>query len=177
MRKLIVSTLMSLDGVFESPNSWAGAYFDQDAASRSLARLQEADAMLMGRKTYEYFAPMWSAVSGPYADRINAMRKYVFSSSLPSVEWTNSVLIRDDVVESVTDLKSQEGRDLVVYGSGQLTQTLLEHDLVDLLDVWVHPVIVGSGAAQFRPTYSKGLRFLSAEPRPNGVASLKYASL
>jgi dihydrofolate reductase len=82
MRKLIVSSLVSLDGVYGDPQSWAGDYFDEQAVAASLAVLLDSDAMLMGRNTYEYFAPAWSSPSGPYLERINEMRKYVFSSTL-----------------------------------------------------------------------------------------------
>lgn len=174
MRKLIVSTLVSLDGVAADPRSWAGGYFDEDAVQRSLAQLTRSDAMLMGRTTYEYFQPAWSVMPGPYADRINAIRKYVFSSSLGSVDWNNAALIPGDVVDAVTELKHQGGGDLVVYGYGQLAQTLLEHDLVDELDFWVHPVILGRGTPLFRHGKTTTLRLISVDHRPAGVAVLRF---
>src|SRR5258706_14427541 len=87
MRELIVSSLVSLDGVYGDPQSWASDYFDDQAAEESLAVLLDSDAMLMGRRTYEYFAPAWSAPSGPYLERINEIRKYVFSSTLTAAAW------------------------------------------------------------------------------------------
>jgi len=96
MRKITVGCLMSLDGVTADPRSWASAYFDERAVSDSLAKLERTDAMLMGRGAYEYFQPAWSGASGPYMDRINAIRKYVFSSTLDAVDWSNAELVRDD---------------------------------------------------------------------------------
>lgn len=175
MRKLIVSSLVSLDGVSGDPQSWASAYFDQEAGERALARLLASDAMLMGKNTYEYFAPAWSAMAGPYPDRINAIRKYVFSSTLQSVEWNNSTIISGDVVGGVSDLKQQGDGHLVVYGYGQLAQTLLEHDLVDELDFWIHPIVLGHETPLFRPGQTKALRLISVEERSNGVVSLLYS--
>jgi dihydrofolate reductase len=162
MRKITVGCLVSLDGVSADPQSWASAYFDEDAVQRSLAKLEQADAMLMGRRAYEYFQPGWSRASGPYMDRINAIRKYVFSNTLDAVDWSNAELVRGDAVEAVRRLDG----DLVVYGYTRLAQALLAHDLVDELDFAIHPVMLG---------VMKPLRLLSTEPRPNGVVSITLA--
>ena len=98
--------------------------------------------MLMGRSTYEYFADVMPGETGPYADAINAIRKYVFSSTLESAHWNNSTIIREDVVTAVTKLKEQDGRDLIMYGYGRLSRTLLENHLVDEIRFSVHPVLV-----------------------------------
>jgi dihydrofolate reductase len=129
----------------------------------------------MGRNTYEYFAPAWSVMTGAYPERINAIRKYVFSSTLTSAKWNNSVIIAGDPVPAVAELKDQDGADLVIYGYGQLTQTLLENDLVDELDIWLHPVVLGQGTPLFRPGKHKALRLIDATARPSGVVSLRYA--
>jgi dihydrofolate reductase len=167
MRKLIVGALMSLDGVQEAPQSWALPWFDDDAARRSLERLLAADAMLMGRGTYEYFAPAWPQATGEYADRVNAIRKYVFSRTLTSADWNNTTIVPDDAVRRVRELKDEGGGDLVIYGFGRLARTLLENDLVDVLDLWIHPVALGDGR-------STALRLSGTEQRPNGVVSLVY---
>src|SRR5579875_871063 len=158
MRKLIVSTLVSLDGVFEDPRSWAGPYFDDRAAAESLAKLQERDAMLMGRATYDYFAPAWSVATGAYPERINEMKKYVFSRTLTSAEWNNSTIIADDPVRTIAEMKKQGDGDLIIYGYGRLSQTLVEHDLVDELVFAIHPVILGSGASISRPAVPRTLQ-------------------
>jgi dihydrofolate reductase len=98
MRKLIVSSLVSLDGIYGDPQSWAGDYFDEHAAAQSLAVLLDSDAMLMGRKTYEYFVPAFSSPSGRYLEQINEMRKYVFSSTLTAADWNNTTIIPGDPV-------------------------------------------------------------------------------
>jgi dihydrofolate reductase len=174
MRNLVISTLVSLDGVASDPQSWAGPYFDAEAAEHSLRRLEDADAFLMGRGSYEYYVPAWPAASGPYMDRLNAMPKYVFSSTLARAEWNNATVVRGDVVEAVRELKAQDGGELVVYGYGQLTRTLLEHDLVDDLSFWVHPIMVGEGTPIFRAGQSKTLRLRGTEVRSSGVVSLSY---
>jgi dihydrofolate reductase len=157
MRKLIESTLVSVDGVIGDPQVWAEPYFDDEAGKRALKQLLVSDAMLMGRRTYEMFAAMWPASTGAYADRMNTIRKYVFSSTLQTAEWSNSTIISGDVPAAVSELKQQNGQDLVMYGHGSLGQTLLEHRLLDELRLWVHPLIVGRGAmlsarAQTRPS-------------------------
>jgi dihydrofolate reductase len=174
MRKLRIGALVTLDGVQQEPRSWAAPYFDETAAEESLAKLLAADAMLMGRRTYEYFAPAWPLATGPYADRVNAIPKYVFSSTLESVEWTGATLVRDDAVRSVRELKEQDGGDLVVYGFGRLGRALLEHELVDDLDLWVHPVLVGGDAPAPWPGPPLSLTLQRVEQRSKGVVSLRY---
>ncbi len=175
MRSLIVSSLVSLDGVHGDPQSWIGDYFDQQAVEESLAVLLESDAMLMGKNTYEYFAPAWSSASGPYLERINEMRKYVFSSTLTTADWNNTTIIPGDPVSAVRELKEQGDKNLVIYGYGQLAQTLLEHSLVDTLNFVINPVMVGGGTTLFRPGKRTNLRLVSATERRNGVITLSYA--
>lgn len=163
MRKIIVSAFVSLDGVTENPSSWAT--FDPDSGDEAAQALQALDGMLMGRGTYEYFADVMPQQTGPYADAINAIRKYVFSSTLESADWNNSTIIRDDVVAAVTKLKQEDGGDLMMYGYGRLSRTLLEHHLVDEIRFSVHPVLVG----QTLP-----LKLIGATPSPSGVVALTY---
>jgi dihydrofolate reductase len=174
MRNLVISTLVSLDGVASDPQAWAGTYFDAEAAESSRRRLLGADAFLMGRGTYEYFVPAWPAASGPYMDRLNAMPKYVFSSTLERAEWNNATIVRSDVVEAVRELKAQDGGELVVYGYGQLSRTLLEHDLVDDLSFAVHPIMLGTGTPIFRQGQTTALQLRSTEVRSSGVVALSY---
>jgi len=177
MRKLIVSSLVSLDGVYGDPQSWASDYFDDQAAEESLAVLLDSDAMLMGRRTYEYFAPAWSAPSaraGPYLERINEIRKYVFSSTLTAAAWNNSTVVSGDPAAAVGQLKQQGAGHLVVYGYGLLAQTLLEHGVVDELNLGIHPVMLGSGTTLFRPGKRTNLRLVSVTQRGNGVVTLSY---
>jgi dihydrofolate reductase len=151
MRKIIEYTLVSVDGVFSGGD--ISGFFDyrDDAYLRDgLGQLLACDAMLMGRNTYENFAKIWPGRTHPWADRINAIQKYVFSSKLEKAEWTNSTIVRGDVVAEVTRLKQQEGRDLLVYGLGLLGETLLRQHLLDVLDLSIYPLVVGQGKQFFR---------------------------
>jgi dihydrofolate reductase len=164
MRKIINSAFVSLDGVTEDPRSWAT--FDPDSGEEAAEALQALGGMIMGRGTYEYFADVMPQQTGPYADAINAIRKYVFSSTLESTDWNNSTIIRDDdVVAAVTKLKQEDGGDLMIYGYGRLSRTLLENHLVDEIRFSVHPVLVGQTFA---------LKLIGTTPSPNGVVALTY---
>ena len=100
----------------------------------------------MGRGTYEYFADVMPKQTGPYADAINAIRKYVFSSTLESADWNNSTIIREDVVTAVKEIKQEDGGDLMIYGYGLVNQTLIARQLVDEIRFSIHPVVAGGGA-------------------------------
>src|SRR5215468_9306921 len=151
MRNIIEYTLVSLDGVFSGTDiSPFFQYRDDEYLRDGLGQLLACDAMLMGRNTYESFAKIWPGRPHPWADRINAMQKYVFSSKLKEVEWNNSTLVRGDVVAEVTRLKQQEGGDLLIYGHGLLGETLLRRRLLDVLDLSIHPLFVGRGKQFFR---------------------------
>jgi dihydrofolate reductase len=171
---LVISALVSLDGVQGEPRSWASEYFDDTAAAGALTALQSADAMLMGRRTYEYFAPAWPRATGPYADRVNAITKYVFSGTLTSAGWTGATLVPGDAVSAVRALKEQGGGDLVMYGFGRLGHALLEHGLVDVLSLAVHPVVLGAGEQVFHPGPATRLRLSEVDRSANGVVSLTY---
>jgi dihydrofolate reductase len=174
MRKIINSAFVSLDGVTADPRSWASTSFDEQSAQEAAQVLQALDGMLMGRGTYEYFADVMPKQTGPYADAINAIRKYVFSQSLERADWNNSTIIRDDVVTAVNQLKQQDGGDLIMYGFGLLNQTLLEHDLVDEVRFSVYPLLLGEPAAGARNGQGLALKLLGATPSPSGVVALTY---
>jgi dihydrofolate reductase len=172
MRKIINSAFISLDGVTEDPQSWA--IFDADAGGEAARTLEALDGMLMGRGTYEYFAHVMPKATGPYADAINAIRKYVFSSTLESADWSNSTIIRGDVVTAVTELKRQDGRDLMMYGYGRLNRTLVENHLVDEIRFSVHPVLVGGRAVSGSSGHTLPVKLLGATPSASGVVALTY---
>jgi dihydrofolate reductase len=155
MRKLIESTLVSLDGVIESPERWA--IFDDEASELSMQELDNYDAFVMGRVTYERFRDNWGAGGNPYVDRIGAMPKYVASRSLDDVTW-NATLLGPDIVTAIQDLKAQPGKDLIKYGTSRLDATLLGAGLVDELRVWIMPVVVGSGQRIFEDVEPSSLR-------------------
>jgi dihydrofolate reductase len=174
MRKIIESTLVSLDGVIGDPHLWAMERFDNDAQKEALEGLQESDAMLLGRRTYEIFAGVWPARTGAYAERLNSMPKYVFSSTLRKAEWNNSTIIQGDVVAEAARLKQQGGKALIIYGHGLLGQTLLQHHLLDEIHLSVHPVLVGRGNLLFHEGAMAKLELVSAKSRRNGVVVLSY---
>ena len=173
MRKITESTFVSLDGVTDDPRAWAMRYFTEPAQQAALRALQASDGMLMGRGTYEYFTAALPTGSA-YADAINAIRKYVFSSTLETTDWNNSTIIRDDPVAAVDELKHQGGRDLMMYGHGRLSQTLLERRLLDEIQFAVHPVLLRHGQSANTGGPLPDLKLLGATPLPSGVVVLSY---
>ena len=174
MRKLIESTLVSLDGVIEAPERWA--IFDEEATQRSMQELDNYDAFVMGRVTYERFRDNWGAGGNPYIDRIGAMPKYVASRSLTEVTW-NASLLGPDVVRAIRDLKAQPGKDLIKYGTSRLDALLLREHLLDELHLWYMPVVVGDGQRLFEhvDTSSLDLRLTDERRLGNGSVILSYA--
>src|SRR4051812_47541505 len=148
MRKIINSTYISLDGVVEQPHLWPTVERPSDARGEQLQTdlLLGCDAVLMGRRTYESFAPAWQARSGdPFSDRINSMPKHVVSTTLENPDWANTTVISGNVAERIRALKAEPGRDIVQYGFGAVSTLLMEHGLLDELRLWVHPLLVGTG--------------------------------
>ena len=174
MRKIIESTLVSADGVVGSPPLWAMDYRGEEVTKDALERLSGSDAMLMGRGTYELFAATWPGQSDDFAQRVNTIRKYVFSSTLASADWSNSTIVRGDVVAQVTKIKEQDGRDLALFGHGQLAQTLLEKGLIDELRLSIPPVLAGAGLPRFTNGDKTPLTLVSAKTFTTGVVVLSY---
>ncbi|GCE22052.1 dihydrofolate reductase family protein [Dictyobacter kobayashii] len=175
MRNVIEYTLISIDGVFAGTDtSGFFSYRDEAYLRDGLGQLLACDAMLMGRTTYENFARIWPGRNHMWAERINTMPKYVFSSMLERAEWNNSTIIRGDVVEEVTRLKQQEGGDLLIYGHGLLGQTLLKHRLLDVLDLSIHPLVLGQGRLLFRQDESAHFRLVAVKSFLKGVVKLTY---
>lgn len=155
MRKVIASVYVTLDGVMESP-AWTAPFFNDEAAAFARAQLFAADALLLGRVTYQGFASAWPSMTDDdgFADRMNAMPKYVATTTLNAPEW-NATFLTGDVPAAVTELKQQDGGDLLIYGSGDLVNTLLKHELIDELRLWTHPVVKGAGKRLFTETSPK----------------------
>jgi dihydrofolate reductase len=174
MRKIIESTLVSFDGVIENPHLWATEYFDSEAEKYALELLLTSDAMLMGRWAYEFFAAAFPHRTGEYGDTVNRIRKYVFSSTLQKVDWSNSSIVKGDVAAEVGKLKSQAGKDVVIYGHGLLGQTLLKNDLLDELKLWIHPCFVGRGKLLFREGEKAVLKLIAQKTLTTGVVILTY---
>jgi dihydrofolate reductase len=184
MAQIIVTEFVSLDGVMEDPGGaegfkYGGWTFEIDRGEEGdnfkLRETLDSDALLLGRVTYEGFAAAWPSREGEFADKFNSMPKYVVSSTLRSPEWNNTTVLHGDVVESVSRLRREVDGNVVVHGSRQLAQTLLEHDLVDELRLMVFPVLLGSGKRLFGGTSDKK-RLQLGESRTvgDGVAILVY---
>ncbi len=147
MRKLIESTIVSLDGIVESPDRWA--LFDEEAIQYSMNELDKYDAFVMGRVTYERLRAIWEPVTGnAYIDAINQMSKHVATRTLGDLGW-NATPLGDDVVGALVQLKEQPGKDLVKYGTSRLDATLLGAGLVDEIRLWIMPVVIGAGQRIF----------------------------
>ena len=173
MRKLFVTEFMALDGVVENP-AWTFKYWNDETAQFKGEETESSDALLLGRVTYEGFAAAWPEREGDGAEFFNGVRKYVVSTTLDKAEWNNSVLIKDNVVEEITRLKQQEGRDIAVHGSATLVQTLIKHDLVDSYRLLVYPVVVGSGKRLFHEGTAATLKLVDSKTLSSGVVALIY---
>jgi dihydrofolate reductase len=169
VRRVIESTLVSVDGIIGSPPAWTAGLFDAEAAERSRQQLERTDAMLMGRGTYELFAAMWSRPTDAYGQALHDVRKYVFSSSLDRVDWHGAELVRGGVAETVRRLKEEGEGDLLLYGHTGVGQELLEAGLLDELRLWVLPVLVGDGTPLARPGGRGQLELVGAEIVGKGV--------
>ena len=144
MRKLVESTFVTLDGVIGNPQEWGPPYWDDEHAGYAEKLLAPADALLLGRHTYEGFAQAWPERGGEYAGKLNSMPKHVASRTLEETTW-NAALLEGDAAESVAAIKEQPGGDILKYGTGELDRALMENDLVDEFHFWVFPVIAGRG--------------------------------
>jgi dihydrofolate reductase len=174
MGRIVATVMTSLDGVTESPGDWGMRYFDEDAQRDSLKRLLISDAMLMGRLTYEALGAAWSQRHGPFADRINSIRKHVFSSTMQAASWTSSSIVAGDVVGEARKLKSASNGDLTIFGFGRLARALFDADLLDELRMAVHPILVGRGDGFASQRSRRDMKLVSSETLPTGVVVLTY---
>ena len=184
MRKLVVSEFVSLDGVMEDPGGvenfehggWTMPYWDEGIGKFKFDELFASDALLLGRVTYQGFAAAWPSRKDPqgFAERMNNLPKYVVSTTLKKVEWSNSRLIRGNIIEEVSKLKQQPGQDILITGSGELVNKLMPHQLIDEYRLLVYPVILGSGKRLFREESDANLRLVEARTFGSGVALLRY---
>ena len=180
MRQLINSTYITLDGVVEGPHLWpslkAGTSDEGDRIQTDL--LETCDIVLMGRRTYDGFAPAWSSRSGdPYSDRINTMRKAVVSTTLTDPKWANTEVIAGDVIARVRDLKGEDGGHIVQYGFGDVSRLLLGHGLFDEFRLWIHPQLVGPsdvGDLLYRPGTTATLELTDSRVLGNGIILATY---
>jgi dihydrofolate reductase len=178
MRRIINSTYITLDGVISNPQDWPALDPDEQAGTIQTELLFASDAVLMGRHTYDGFAPVWSSRSGdPYSDRINSMPKYVASTSLRDPEWTNTTVFAGDLIDEVARLKAEPGHDIVQYGFGQVSAQLVAAGLLDQLRLWVHPFMVGTAGIDdllFRPSQVMKMSLSGTTTLTNGIVILDY---
>ena len=186
MGKIVVSTNVSLDGVVQDPDGeegfrlggWFNQFGGKDLEAWAKVELEEAlrtEALLLGRRSDEWFATRWQSRNGEWADRLNSLPKYVVSSTLEQPRWSNSTLLKGDVVNEVSKLKQELDGDIVIYASYQLGRTLIEHDLVDELRLVVFPVVLGAGERLFHQTIDKKpLRLVDTRTIGDGLALLTY---
>jgi dihydrofolate reductase len=145
MRKILNSTFVSLDGVINHMDRWHFDLIDDELEALALDQIRASDALLLGRHTYDAYASAWPGRDGELADRINAIAKYVASTTMESADWTNTTIIRGDLVEAVTRLKDEDGKNILMQGYGPVAKTLMRNGLLDELCLWVHPVLAGVG--------------------------------
>ena len=190
MREIIVAEFITLDGVIQAPGGvdedtgggfahggWTGPYWHDDIGAHFFQAMTQADAMLLGRKTWQIhggaFEPM--PVGNPFGDVMNGIRKYVVSTTLKSaVDWRNSTLISGNVVEAVRQLKQQPGKNIVVDGSSVLVHTLAQNDLIDEYSLHVYPLVLGSGKRLFPDGKRLNLKLVESQPLPTGVVFQRY---
>jgi dihydrofolate reductase len=180
MRRIINSTYITLDGMIENPQDWpSGRHEDGGRGTEIQTELVVGcDALLLGRRTYEGFAPVWPTMSGdPMSDQMNAMEKWVVSSTLTDPTWNNSEVIGGDVAAEIARRKSQDGGNIVQFGVGPVTDLLLTHGLLDELRLWVHPFMLGSGNPSdlmFRPDRAGHFELADSEALESGIVILTY---
>ena len=184
MGKIVISENVSLDGVVQDPagdegfrhGCWVGRITDRPEVGKlALDEALGAEAFLLGRRSYEWFAAKWPSRSGELADRLNSMPKYVVSSTIEDPDWNNSMVLKGDVVSEIAKLKQEIDGDIVIPGSFQLLSTLMEHDLVDELRLKIFPVVLGAGERLFGETSDKKpMRLLDSGTIDDGVAFLTY---
>ena len=186
MRKLVESTFVSLDGVVDdtspstaphaSPGTWGSPYWDEDHAGYARDLMFSSDALLLGRATYQTFAKAWPPRAGDeFADRLNALPTYVASRTLQGeLEW-NATVLEGDLADEVGELKEEPGESILKYGTGELTRSLMDHDLIDEFHYWIFPVVVGAGRHLLEGSDTTSLKLVDTTTFGSGIVVHKYA--
>lgn len=175
MRKLVESTFVTLDGVISAPQEWSPPYWDDEHASYARKLLFAADALLLGRVTYEGFVQAWPSRTGDdYSDRINSLPKYVASNTLEKATW-NATILEGDVAEAVAKLKQEPGENILKFGTGELDRALIGHNLVDEFHFWVFPVLAGGGQRLIEGIEVTHLNLVDTTTFASGIVVLTYA--
>lgn len=175
MRKLVESTFVTLDGVISAPQEWSPSYWDDEHENYARKLLFAADALLLGRVTYEGFAQAWPSRTGDdYSDRINSLPKYVASNTLDKATW-NATILEGDVADAVATLKQDSGENILKFGTGELDRALISHNLVDEFHFWVFPVLAGRGRRLIEGIELTHLNLVDTTTFASGIVVLTYA--
>ena len=189
MREIIVAEFITLDGVIQAPGGededreggfthggWTRPYWHDDIGAHFFQAMSNADAFLLGRKTWQIHGGAFEPMTGnPFADALNKVQKYVVSRTLSDASaWRNSTIIRDNVVERIRELKQQPGKNILVDGSSVLTKALASNDLVDEYSLHVYPIVLGAGKKLFPEGKRIDLKLVEASPLPTGVVFMRY---
>ena len=174
MRKIVASLFVSLDGVAEAPDTWHFPYFDDQMGNAVGAAMADSDAMLLGRKQYQQFAAYWPTSQDEFADFMNNQKKYVVTTTLTEATWNNTEIITGDVPAGLRALKNSEGKDIAITGSLTLVRSLLKAGLLDRLQLFVHPLVLGKGARWFDDLEDIKLTLSCAETFTSGVINQIY---
>ena len=174
--RLVATEYVSLDGIFDEPGEWSFPYFNDEALRFKSDELDNADAQLLGRKTYEGFAKAWPTMegTGDFGVKMNTMPKYVVTSTLTRLDWPGSTPIKGDIAAEVRKLKSQPGNDLLLAGSGMLFNHLMRENLIDLYRLMVHPIVIGHGNHLFADTKEhRKLELVDSKRLATGIVILE----
>ncbi|MDE2026233.1 MAG: dihydrofolate reductase family protein [Patescibacteria group bacterium] len=177
MRKLIITEYITLDGIFEEPGRWSFDFWSEEAARYKADELFASDVQLLGRVTYEGFANAWPKMeqeTGEFGKKMNAMLKYVVSSTLQNPSWKNTLIISKNILEKIQNLKNQDGGNILVAGSGQLVPFLMANNLIDEFHFLLHPVVLGKGKRLFTNPQKFVLQLVETKTLPNGLIALQY---
>jgi dihydrofolate reductase len=179
MGKIVNSTFVSLDGVTNHMERWHFDFIDDEMHAFTLKQLRDSEAMLMGRRTYESYAAAWPGRDGEYPDGINRIKKYVASTTLKTAEWANTTIINGDLIATVTKLKRESRKDILMHGYGPVAKALMRAGLLDEVCLWVHPVLAGAGGMDdllLDQGSNVKLGLLETRPLRSGVVVLRYSS-
>lgn len=177
MRKIVMTEYVTLDGVMEEPGRWSGPFFNDETAKFKYDELFASDALLLGRVTYEGFAAAWPTMegTGDFGERMNALPKYVVSTTLTDPSWNNTTVLGGDVPAEIAQLKQREGQDILLSGSAELTNSLIPTGLIDEYRLMVHPLVLGNGKRLFKEGIGNTtLQLVDTQPFSTGIVVLTY---
>ena len=176
MRNLIVTEFVSLDGVMHAPEQWVFDYHDSDTLRYKTEEITEADALVLGEHTYNIFASSWPTMSGPLADRMNSIHKYVMTRHSNTLTWAHSTPLGEDVVGAVSHLKRTAGRAILVVGSRRLVEILSQNHLIDEYRLFICPIVLAAGARLFSPTPPATMTLVECRRFRTGALLVRYTA-